>query len=395
MASAPADVGVIVVAAGRSTRMGGATPKVWLPFRGAPLLARTLATLERCERIGAIVLVVREEERERTTALLAQRFRGLVARTCIAIGGAERRDSVRAGLAALPAAGIDVVLVHDAARPNASPALFARVAATASAVGAAIPVLPVVDTLRRRDPTGRAVTVDRTGLHAVQTPQGFRRVLLEQAHAQALDSVAITDDAMLFEALGLPVEWVAGEAANVKVTLPGDLERAEQLAGAGAMTTRIGLGHDLHRLERGGPLRLGGIDLVGELHAVGHSDGDALLHAVTDAILGACALGDIGQHFSERASENRGRDSAEFLRHALALAAERGFAPLQVDVVVRLERPKLAPVRAALVERLAGLLGLTANVVSIKAKTAEGLDAIGEGRAVACDAIVQMGRVSA
>ena len=386
------DVGAIVVAAGRSTRMGGALPKVWLPYRGEPLLASSLRTLAHLESLAGVVLVVRAEEQERAEQLRAALPPLLAQRLQVVAGGAERSDSVRCGLAALRDLAPAVVLVHDAARPNASLELFERVVAAARVHGAAVPTLPIVDTLRRRAAEGRSATVDRVGLHSVQTPQGFARELLERAHAQSADAAATTDDAMLVEQLDAPVAWVDGEPANLKVTLPADLELAARLAGGNRMERRVGLGHDLHRLAPGGPLRLCGIDLAGDLHAEGHSDGDALLHAVTDAILGACALGDIGTHFSDRAAENRGRDSAEFLRHALELAAERGFVPLQVDAVVRLERPKLAPHRAALVARLAALLGLPLDAVSIKAKTAEGVDAIGEGRALACDVIVQMGR---
>jgi len=382
-------IGVIVVAAGRSSRMGGGLPKVWLPFLGAPMVARTLAVLDALAELRVAALVVRDEDRPRAEALVAEAFPRLAARLRIVAGGAERRDSVRNGLAALGDA-VDVVLVHDAARPNAGAELFARVAAAARRHGAAIPTLPLVDTLRRRELDGRTVTVARDGLHAMQTPQGFRREQLARAHQQPVDSAAITDDAMLFESLGWPVEWVAGDVANVKVTHPGDLEHAERLAGGRPLANRIGLGHDLHRLAPGGPLRLGGIDIAGDVHAVGHSDGDALLHALTDALLGACALGDIGQHFPDRAAENRGRDSADFLRHALALVRRHGFRPAQVDVVIRLERPKLAPCRDALRVRVGELLGLATEQVSIKAKTGEGVDAIGEGRAVACEAVVQV-----
>ena len=182
----------------------------------------------------------------------------------------------------------------------------------------------------------------------------------------------------------------------MKITVPADLAFAQQLlAGRAAQAERrVGLGHDLHRLAAGGPLRLGGVDLAGNVHAVGHSDGDALLHAVTDAVLGACALGDLGQLFPDSDRANLGRDSAQFLEEALALARAKGFRPAQVDVVVRLERPKLAPEHMRLRERLAALLGLPLDAVSIKAKTAEGIGEIGEGRAVACEALIQMERAA-
>jgi 2-C-methyl-D-erythritol 4-phosphate cytidylyltransferase / 2-C-methyl-D-erythritol 2,4-cyclodiphosphate synthase len=392
--SAP-DVSVVLVAAGSSSRMGSARSKVWLDLDGEPLLARSLATLAPWARLANVALVVRGEEVAEAEALVRRVAASLAARTSCVAGGAERVDSVRAGLAALAPDGA-LVLVHDAARPLASLALFERVAEAAARFGAAVPALAVVDTLKRVDPIGRLETVARAGLHAVQTPQGFRRDLLERAHAASNRPSTVTDDAQLVEALGAAIVLVEGEPWNVKVTVPADLELARRLTAGGSSVRerRIGLGHDLHPLAAGGPLRLGGCDLEGDLHAVGHSDGDALLHAVADAVLGACALGDLGQHFSDRAEENRGRDSADFLRHVVTLARARGFAPAQVDAVVRLERPKVAPHRERIVARLAALLGLATDAVSVKAKTAEGLGEIGASRAVACEAIVQMERIA-
>ncbi len=405
MAKVQRDVGVVVVAAGRSTRMSGPTGttvrKVWLELAGEPLLAQSLRTLVRFEPLAELVLVVGDDERGRAAALLAACAPDLVARARIVAGGEQRRDSVRLGLAALRSREVAVVLVHDAARPLASLELFERVAAAARRDRAAVPALAVVDTLRRRDGNGRLSTVPRDGLYAIQTPQGFERALLERAHAlgpapgSGATTEEVTDDAMLVEALGQPVALVPGEPGNLKITVPADLELAERLlrGETPVRVMRVGLGHDLHRLEAGGPLRLGGIDVESDVHAVGHSDGDVLLHALADAVLGALALGDLGDHFSDRAPENRGRDSTDFLRRALTLARERGFAPAQVDVVVKLERPRLAPHRERLVARVAELLALAPDLVSIKAKTGEGLDAIGEGRAVACDALVQMAAI--
>jgi 2-C-methyl-D-erythritol 4-phosphate cytidylyltransferase/2-C-methyl-D-erythritol 2,4-cyclodiphosphate synthase len=395
MESSPQDVGVVLVAAGGSSRMGGGRSKVWLELGGEPLLAHSLRTLDGWSELRALSVVVRSGDEPQAQALLDRVAPALAARARVVVGGAERVDSVRAGLSALPREA-QLVLVHDAARPLATRELFARVAAAARAGGAAVPALAVVDTLKRVDGAGRLATVARDGLFSVQTPQGFRRELLERAHAQSDGGAAVTDDAMVVEALGAAVARVDGEPWNLKITTPADLEFARRLdPGAHPMRERrVGLGHDLHRLEAGGPLKLGGIDLPGDVHAVAHSDGDALLHAVTDAVLGACALGDLGQRFPDTAPEHRGRDSADFLKEALQLARAAGFAPVQADVVVRLERPRLAPHRERLVARLAQLLGLPAADVSIKAKTAEGLDAVGEGRAVACDALVQMERTT-
>jgi len=395
MATPGRDVGVVLVAAGSSSRMGGARPKVWLELGGAPILARALATIAAWPRLASLAVVVRAEDVAEAEAAVAAAANPALRNARVVAGGAERADSVRAGLAALaPAARI--VLVHDAARPLASLALYERVAAAAEESGAAAPALALVDTLKRRDDAGRLTGVARDGLHALQTPQGFRRELLERAHANAPRGAAITDDATVVEATGARVVLVEGEPWNVKITVPADLAFAQQLLSGRAAPAerRVGLGHDLHRLAAGGPLRLGGVDLAGDVHAVGHSDGDALLHAVTDAVLGACALGDIGQLFPDSDRAHQGRDSAQFLEEALALARAKGFRPVQVDAVVRLERPKLAPERVRLHERLAALLGLPLDAVSIKAKTAEGIGEIGEGRAVACEALIQMERVA-
>jgi 2-C-methyl-D-erythritol 4-phosphate cytidylyltransferase/2-C-methyl-D-erythritol 2,4-cyclodiphosphate synthase len=391
MGAARPDVGVIVVAAGRSTRMGAAIPKVWLELGGRPVLEWSLRTLARFPALAELVLVVREEEQARAQELLARCEPEFAARARIAAGGAERHDSVRNGLAALTSGEVAVVLVHDAARPLASVELFERVADAARRQRAVVPALAVVDTIRRRDGTAKLATVSREGLFAIQTPQGFERRLLERAYAGGAPKET-TDDGMLVEALGERVALVDGEPGNLKITTPADLAHAARLLDRAAAPARIGLGHDLHRLVPGGPLRLGGIDVESEAHSEGHSDGDVLLHALADAVLGALALGDLGQHFSDRNPANRGRDSADFLRHAVALARERGHEPAQVDVVVKLERPRLAPHRERLVESVARLLGLPRDAVSIKAKTGEGLDAIGEGRAIACDALIQMRR---
>jgi 2-C-methyl-D-erythritol 4-phosphate cytidylyltransferase/2-C-methyl-D-erythritol 2,4-cyclodiphosphate synthase len=386
------DVGVILLAAGRSARMGAAESKVWLELDGEPVLARSLRTLARFERLAELALVARGEDVDRARALVADVSPGLAGRARVVAGGAERRDSARCGLEALSSPGVSIVLVHDAARPLASLGLFERVADAAARRRSAVPALPVADTLRKRDRSGRLETLARDGLHAMQTPQGFERRLLERAYAAAPASLVATDDAVLVEALGEPVELVEGEPGNLKITVPADLELAAKLLRGlePALCARFGLGHDLHRLEPGGPLRLGGVDLESDVRAVGHSDGDVLLHALADAVLGALALGDLGQRFPDTAPEHRGRDSSELLSRALALARGRGYAPAQVDAVVRLERPRLAPHHGRIVARVAELLGLPRDRVSIKAKTGEGLDAVGEGRAVAADALVQM-----
>ena len=226
--------------------------------------------------------------------------------------------------------------------------------------------------------------------------------LLRRAHGQP-GAPAATDDAVLVEALGAAVELVEGEAWNRKITEPQDLALLRRLAlavterggASGGAEVRVGMGQDLHQLQKGGPLRLGGVDVPAEIRAVGHSDGDALLHAITDAILGALALGDIGQHFSDQDPAHRGRDSATMLAHALSLARDQGYEVAQIDATVHLERPRIGPFRNAMRECIAGLVGIAVDRVSVKAKTGEGLGPVGEGRAIASEALVQLGRGTA
>ena len=393
-------LGLIVVAAGSSRRMGSTLAKVFLEIGGTPVLGHVARTVSDWDALAAVALVVRAEDRERAQGIWQRHYRGS-ARLHLVQGGAERSDSVLAGLAALPLDDQDVVLVHDAARPLASRELFSRVAVAARTRGAAIPGVPVADTLRRSRPEGSLQTVSREDLHRIQTPQGFQKGLLQRAHDMNHDkkddkgqAIPASDDAVLVEQLGEPVHLVEGEAANLKITQPEDLDLVRRLLEARASNRaaspgvpRIGFGEDLHRLAAPGPLRLGGCDLPGDVHALGHSDGDALLHALTDAILGALALGDIGQHFSDRDPAHADRDSAEMLRHALDLARQKGFRLLQVDTVVHLERPRLAPHRELIRARVAAILELDVAQVSLKAKTGEGLGDIGSGQAISCRAL--------
>jgi 2-C-methyl-D-erythritol 4-phosphate cytidylyltransferase/2-C-methyl-D-erythritol 2,4-cyclodiphosphate synthase len=352
------------------------------------MLAHSLRTASRLPEVDTIVVVTREEDRAAVEALW--RDHGEATKTLRwAPGGATRSASVGQGLAALEH---DEVLVHDAARPLASAALYRRVIEAVRRSGAAVPGMPVVDTLKRPGADGRLETVSREGLHAIQTPQGFDVALLRRAHAAG--DLSCTDDAVLVEALGHRVELVEGEVQNIKVTHPADLTTAEAfLASPGEresviMPPRIGLGADLHRLEAGGPLRLAAVDIPADVHSVGHSDGDAVLHAITDAVLGLCAAGDIGAHFSDQDALHAGRDSGEMLLHAVAIARGRGLRIAQVDCVVWLERPRLAPHRDAMRGAIAVLLDLPVEDVSVKAKTHEGVDAIGRSEAVRCDCVV-------
>ena len=301
-------------------------------------------------------------------------------------GGATRADSVRHGLAAVPA-GVDVVVVHDAARPLATPALFrAAVAAVTGGAAGAVCAVPVTDTVKRVE--GRAVTgtLDRTALWAAQTPQAFRADALRAAHAGAGDA---SDDAGLVEAAGGEVVVVPGDVRNLKLTGPGDLAMAEALAGAPAV--RVGQGYDVHPFsdEPGRGLVLGGVTFAGERGLAGHSDADVVAHAVADALLGAAGLGDLGLHFPDTADAWAGADSMGLLRDVVDLLAEAGWRPANADCTVVLEGPRLAPHRQAMEQRLGAAVGAP---VSVKAARAEGLGALGRGEGIACSAVALVTR---
>jgi 2-C-methyl-D-erythritol 2,4-cyclodiphosphate synthase/2-C-methyl-D-erythritol 4-phosphate cytidylyltransferase len=305
-------------------------------------------------------------------------------------GGATRSDSVRAGLALVPS-NATIVCVHDGARPFASSDLFAAVvAAVIGGADAAVPGVPVSDTIKQVDEAGAVVgTPARSGLRAVQTPQAFRADVLRRAHAGVGEA---TDDAALVEAAGGRVVVVAGEEHNRKITDPNDLRLARQQVEGNAMTastTRVGQGFDIHRFsdDAARPLVLGGVVFEGARGLHGHSDADAVAHAVIDALLGAAGLGDIGEHFPDTDPQWKGADSIELLRHAAGLVRAAGYAIGNVDCSVVCETPKLAPHRAAMQQRLSEAAGAP---VTVKGRRAEGLGALGrqEGIAVWATAII-------
>ena len=278
------------------------------------------------------------------------------------------------------------MLVHDAARPFADAALIDRVSRRVATTGAAVPAVAVRDTVKRADPATRHVveTVSRDNLWLAQTPQGFRRSVLDAAMALGQRDVAATDEAMLAEQAGHAVAIVAGDEDNVKLTTPADLAaaRARVLAGG-----RVGSGYDLHRLVEGRPLVLAGVAVPFDRGPLGHSDGDVLSHSIVDAIFGAAGAGDIGRHFPDTDPAWKGAPGLDLLRRAVAIVARLGWAVANVDATIILERPKLAPHIDAMRGQLAAALGVTIDRVSVKAKTNEGVDAVGRGEAIAAHAI--------
>ncbi|MGE5248074.1 MAG: 2-C-methyl-D-erythritol 2,4-cyclodiphosphate synthase, partial [Verrucomicrobiota bacterium] len=301
--------------------------------------------------------------------------------------GRERQDSVRRALAAVPPE-CRIVLVHDAVRPFATADLFARCARQAREQGAAVPVIPVRDTVKSWDPgAGSLVTRDRRELLRAQTPQAFRAEILRNAYERAeRDGTTATDDAALVEAAGFPVVAVAGEESNIKVTLPEDLRMAAGLLSEDP-DFRIGMGGDAHRLVEGRDLWLGGVRVDHPKGLLGHSDGDVLLHALADAIYGALGERDIGFHFPPDREETRGISSRSILAHARSRMAARGFGLLGVDAVVVCEAPRIGPLAGALRASIAGILSVPEDRVSVKGKTTEGMGFEGRGEGISAWAV--------
>lgn len=372
-------VTAIIAAGGSGSRVGSSVPKQFLPIGVETILQKSLSAFLDHPQISEVVLVLPSE-----SVLESTRHEKLR----LVHGGARRQDSVACGFDAVSPA-TDVVLVHDAARPFVSPAVISRAIAAANDHGAAIVALPVTDTVKQVTmEAGQRViagTIPRESIYLAQTPQAFRRGVLAEAVALGRGGAAATDEAALAELAGFPVHIVEGDVENVKITTAADLERAR--ARPGTTAGRTGIGYDLHRLVEGRPLIIGGVTIPFERGPMGHSDGDVACHAATDAILGAAALGDIGRHFPDTDVRWKGASSIELLRQAAAMVRDAGFRIVNVDVVVVLERPKIAPHLGAIREGLSGALSISIDHVSVKGKTNEGVDAVGRGEAIAAHAV--------
>jgi 2-C-methyl-D-erythritol 4-phosphate cytidylyltransferase/2-C-methyl-D-erythritol 2,4-cyclodiphosphate synthase len=380
---------VVVVAAGSSRRMAG-MDKLMAPIAGRPLLAWTIDALAAAPCVDRLVVVTAPERVEALAT--APWLPGRV--TAVVAGGATRQQSVAAGVRRLDAddpAGRDrPVLVHDGARPLVSPALVMAVAEATERHGAALPVQPVAETLKRVGDGLVLATVDRSTLAAAQTPQGARRGLLLDAWiAFPPDGPReFTDEAALLEACKIPVHAIPGEPANLKVTLPDDLRRVEQALAPSAV--RVGFGHDSHPFGPGTGLRLGGVEIAGAPRLSGHSDGDVVLHAVADALLGAAGLGDLGRLFPADARTPRGVASETLLREVAARVATVGLAPAGVDVVVIGARPRLGASLDAMRDAIAAVLGLAPAAVNVKASTGNLAGDEGAGRSISARAVATL-----
>jgi 2-C-methyl-D-erythritol 4-phosphate cytidylyltransferase/2-C-methyl-D-erythritol 2,4-cyclodiphosphate synthase len=387
----PATVGAIVPAAGRGERFRGAVPKSLVPLHGRPLVQYALETVHRVEEVVAVVVVGPAYALDAVRELVASA--GLEKVAAVVPGGPDRQASVARGLAALPDRA-DLVLVHDGARPCATPALVHAVATAAATAGAATAAVPVEETIKRGQEGWVASTLDRSQLYRIQTPQAFHRALLERAHREAAHAdFHGTDDASLVERLGHPVRLVAGEPANLKVTVPEDLAVAEALlrrGGAPAQTARVGLGFDTHRFAEGRRLILGGVAIPFSRGLAGWSDADVVVHAIMDALLGAAGCGDIGQHFPPGDPAYAGADSLALLGRVRDMLAARGWRAAHIDVVVLAEAPRLAPHVPAMRAAIASVLSLDDDAVNLKATTLEGMGALGREEGIAAQAVATL-----
>ena len=366
-------VTAIIVAAGASRRMGFDKLSYRLPD-GRTVLETSCALFAAHPAVDELVLVA-GGNRPQCEAIAAA-----CPKPCTVVqGGATRADSVRSGLAAAKG---QLVAIHDAARPFASAEIITAALQAAAESGAAAPAVPVKDTIKVADKDGKVVaTPDRATLYAVQTPQCFDRAL----YLQALEAVSgekaslVTDDCSLFELAGLPVTLTAGDYANLKITTKEDLQKEK--------TMRIGHGYDVHRLVEDRKLILGGVEVPYEKGLLGHSDADVLLHAVMDAVLGAAALGDIGQHFPDTDPAYKGADSLALTREVAKIIAAHGYKVGNIDATILCQRPKLAPHIPAMRRNIADAFGLPLDAVSVKATTEEHLGFTGEGLGIAAHAV--------
>jgi len=401
-------VTAIIAAGGRGLRFGGGSPKQLLQVGGRAILERSVAAFLAHPAVNEVVVALPQPLTDDPPAYLRSAGKPLR----IVSGGARRQDSVANAFRAADAAS-DVIVIHDAARPFASADLIGRTIAAAAESGAAVAAVQACDTVKRTDDgpsdAGHYVreTIARETIYLAQTPQAFRRDVLSDALAQTIDA---TDEATLAERAGHVVRIVEGEASNLKITTRADLVLAEAIASSRisdvgsrkssiesdirhphsdlpARTGRAGIGYDLHRLVEGRPLILGGVTIPFDRGLAGHSDADAVCHAITDAVLGAVGAGDIGRHFPDTDPAWKGASSVDLLRRAVEVVRDRGYEIGNVDASVIAERPKLLPYIDAMTANVASALGISVDRVSIKGKTNEGIGELGRGEAIAVHAI--------
>ncbi|WP_139492819.1 bifunctional 2-C-methyl-D-erythritol 4-phosphate cytidylyltransferase/2-C-methyl-D-erythritol 2,4-cyclodiphosphate synthase [Brevibacillus dissolubilis] len=384
------DTGVVIVAAGSGKRMGAGYNKIWLTLEDKPILEHTVQVFADHPEIGEVVLVISEQDLpdiEEWASTVPYDVK-------LALGGAERQDSVRSGLAAL-SPSCEYVLIHDAARPFITPAQISETIEKVREADAIIVAVPVKDTIKVVNPEGVVeATPRRESLWAVQTPQAFRLSLVIEAHARAMAAGLLgTDDASLVEWMGYPVTVVMGSYENIKITTPEDLVFGEEILRkrknkrSKVPMMRIGQGFDVHQLVEGRPLIIGGITIPYEKGLLGHSDADVLLHAITDAILGAIGEGDIGRHFPDTDPRFKDADSLKLLLHCWKMAKARGYELGNLDATIIAQAPKMAPHIISMQELISVALDADLSQVNIKATTTEKLGFTGRGEGIAAQAV--------
>jgi 2-C-methyl-D-erythritol 4-phosphate cytidylyltransferase/2-C-methyl-D-erythritol 2,4-cyclodiphosphate synthase len=375
---------VLIVAAGSGQRFGGSVPKQYQSLAGKPLLRHSLETFAAHPEIAGILVATHPDHR----AMYEAATNGIAKLLPPIAGGASRQGSVLNGLEQLAAERPDLVLIHDAARPFIDAGTIARTVAALGEHKAVLVAVPVVDTIKRAQDGKVGDTVDRRDLWRAQTPQAFHFQDILEAHRRFAGR-ELTDDAALAEAAGIPVVFVMGAERNFKVTTAEDMERAERMIGGqamGQMEFRTGNGFDVHKLIPGDGVTMCGIRIPCEFALEGHSDADVGLHALTDAVLGAISAKDIGAHFPPSDPKWRGAESWKFLDHAAKLVAQRGGRIAHCDITIICERPKVGPHRDAMIARVAEILNIAADRVSVKATTTEKLGFTGRGEGIAAQA---------
>ena len=388
----------LIVAAGRGRRVGGPLPKQYRPLAGCAVLGHGVRRFATHPCVDSVRVVINPADRSLYDDAVRTSAGGADAALLAPVAGGEtRQESVRNGLESLAEAPPDLVLIHDGARPLVSASVIDGALDALTGHDGALPALPVSDSLKRAAPGGVLVAgaVPREGLWRAQTPQGFRYPAILHAHRAAAGGT-LTDDAAVAELAGLSVTLTAGDEDNLKITTEQDFVRAENILAAqdgrtamasAAFETRVGMGFDVHRFGPGDHLMLGGVAVPHTQGVVSHSDGDVVLHAIVDALLGAMAAGDIGTHFPPSDEAWRDADSARFVAHALALLGERGGHLGHVDVTVICQRPKIGPHRAVIMAQLADALGVEPGRISLKATTTERLGFTGRGEGIAAQAV--------
>jgi len=375
-------VAVILVAAGRGVRAGGDIAKQYRTLAGKMVLRHTLDALLSHDAINDVITVINPDDRVYYDAAIS----GLKLAEPVD-GGDSRQQSVFNGLEALQASAPDIVLIHDAARPFVSAALLDSIFKTLDegAIGA-LPALPVVDTLKYVDDETVTNTVDRSNLYRAQTPQGFAYADIYAAHVSAV-GLDLTDDVAIAEKAGITIKLCQGDEANIKLTLPHDFEKAEEILMGAQCDIRTGQGFDVHRFEDGDHVWLCGIKIPHSQSLKGHSDADVAMHALTDALYGSVGAGDIGVHFPPSEEKWKGAASDIFLKHAADTIKKQGGRIMNVDVTIICESPKIAPHQQVMRESLAKIMDISPTRISVKATTTEKLGFTGRGEGIAAQAI--------